>query len=380
MMKKRLFTPGPTPVPDHVMLTMAEPMIHHRHPEFIALFQRVNDNLKYLFQTSQDVFTLTSSGTGAMEAAVCNLLSAGDTAVYVNAGKFGERWGELCRAYGVRAVEILVQWGHSVNVSDVARVLRQHVGCKAVFLTHSETSTGVVQDMQNIARVVRDNSDALVVVDGITSVGALELRMDAWGLDVVMTGSQKGLMIPPGLAFIAFSERAWKRVENSTLPRYYFDLRIAKKAMQNAETPWTPAVSLFVGLDTALQMIRQEGIETVWKRHAVIAEAVRAGCKALGLRLLAACPSNALTAVYFPEGIDAKHFSSTLKQKYAVTVAGGQGPLKGKIFRISHLGYYDVLDAVSIISALEMTLKDCGWKFEHGAGVRAVQSVLASTV
>lgn len=379
-MKKRLFTPGPTPVPEHVMLTMAEPMIHHRHPEFITLFQRVNDNLKYLFQTSQDVFTLTSSGTGAMEAAVCNLLSAGDSAVYVNAGKFGERWGELCRAYGVRAEEIVVEWGQSVNASDVARVLKQHTGCTAVFVTHSETSTGVLQDVRSVAKVVRDNSDALVVVDGITSIGALELRMDAWGLDVVMTGSQKGLMIPPGLAFIAFSERAWKRVERATLPRYYFDLRNAKNALRNSETPWTPAVSLVVGLDTALQMIRQEGIEAVWNRHATMAEAVRAGCKTIGLRLLAACPSNALTAVYFPDGIDAQQFSSILKQKYAITVAGGQGPLKGKIFRISHLGYYDVLDAISVISALEMTLKDCGWEFEHGAGVRAAQSILASTV
>lgn len=380
MMKKRLFTPGPTPVPEHIMLTMAEPMIHHRHPEFIALFQRVNDNLKYLFQTTQDVFTLTSSGTGAMEAAVCNLLSAGDAIIYVNAGKFGERWGELCRAYGVKANEIVVEWGQSVNPANITQALKQHPHCKAVLVTHSETSTGAAQDVQAIARTVRDNSDALVVVDGITSVGALELRMDAWGLDVVMTGSQKGLMIPPGLAFVAFSERAWKRVESATLPRYYFDLRAARKALQTSETPWTPAISLLVGLDSALQMIREEGIEAIWKRHAVLAESIRAGCKALGFRLLAACPSNALTAVYFPEGIDAKQFSTILKQKYAITVAGGQGSLKGKIFRISHLGYYDVLDAVTVVSALEMTLKDCRWKFDHGAGVRAVQSVLDASV
>jgi aspartate aminotransferase-like enzyme len=380
MIKKRLFTPGPTPVPEHVMLDMAQPMIHHRHPEFIELFQRVNDNLKYLFQTSQDVFSLASSGTGAMEAAVCNLLSPGDSVLYVNAGKFGERWGEICRAYGVHAEEIKIEWGKSVTPSDISRALKSHSDCTAVFLTHSETSTGVVHNIQEIAKIVRDNSNALVVVDGITSVGAIELRMDEWGLDAVMTGSQKGLMIPPGLAFIAFSERAWRFIERSTLPKYYFDMKFARKALQNSETPWTPAVSLLVGLNSALRMLRQEGIESIWRRHAAIAEAVRTGCKALGLRLLAVCPSNALTAVYFPDGIDAKKFSNTLKQKYGITAAGGQGSLKGKIFRISHLGYYDMLDAVTVISALEMTLKDCGWQFETGVGVHAAQSVIAATV
>lgn len=374
MFKKRLFTPGPTPVPEHIMLAMAQPIIHHRHPEFIELFRRVNTNLKYLFQTENDVFSLTSSGTGAMEAAVCNLLSREDKALFINAGKFGERWGELCRAYGVDTVEIKVEWGDSVNPAEIANRLKAVPKIKAVFLTHSETSTGALHDIKEIAKIVKEYSNAVTVVDGITSVGALELRMDEWGLDVVMTGSQKGLMIPPGLAFIALGERAWKTVEQSNLPKYYFDLQRAKKTLEHDETPWTPAVSLLIGLDNALQRIREETIESVWKRHSIMGDAIRAGCKALGLRPLATFPSNALTAVWIPEGIDSKKFSNTLKQTYSISVAGGQGHLKGKIFRISHLGYYDTLDAITMVSALEMALKDCGWKFETGAGVRAAQS------
>jgi aspartate aminotransferase-like enzyme len=373
MFKKRLFTPGPTPVPEHVMLAMAQPMIHHRHPEFGALFRRVNENLQYLFQTNQSVITLTSSGTGAMEAAVVNLLSAGDVALFVNAGKFGERWGELCRAYGIQAEEIPVPWGESVDPQTVGERLKKNRAVKAVFITHSETSTGAVQDVRTVARVVREHSEALVVVDGITSVGAVELRMDDWGLDVVMSGSQKALMIPPGLAFIAMGDRAWQQVGKSRSPRYYFDLGRARKTLEKNETPWTPAVSLFVGLDVALEMIRSEGLDQVWKRHAILADAVRSACIALGLRLLAKIPSNALTAVFIPESIDAKKFSSSLKQTYGITVAGGQGNLKGKIFRISHLGYYDMLDAIAVVSAIEMALRDSGWEFEMGAGVRAAQ-------
>lgn len=373
MFKKRLFTPGPTPVPEQIMLAMAHPVIHHRHPEFGEIYRRVNDNLRYLFQTKQDVFTLTSSGTGAMEAAIANLLSRGDKALFVNAGKFGERWGELCQAFGVQAEEVKVDWGEIVDPRSLEERLRSISNIKAVFVTHSETSTGVLHDIREIARVVHEYSDAVIVVDGITSIGAIELRMDEWDLDVVLTGSQKGLMIPPGLSFIALSERAWKHVETSTLPKYYFSLQRAKKALLQNETPWTPAVTLLIGLDTALQMIRQEGIESVWRQHTVLGEAIRTGCEALGLRLFAKCPSNAVTAVWIPQEIDPIRLSKTLKQTYGITVAGGQGSLKGKIFRIAHLGYYDLLDAVVVISALEMALHDCGWKFESGAGVRAVQ-------
>ena len=377
MYKKRLFTPGPTPVPEQVMLAMAQPMIHHRHPEFIEMFDRVNENLKYLFQTQQQVYTLTSSGTGAMETAVCNLLSANDVALFVNAGKFGERWGEICKAYGVQTEEVTVPYGKAVDPDEIVKRLKARPEIKVVFLTHSETSTGAAHDIKTIAQKVRAVSNALVIVDGITSVGSLEIRMDEWGLDGVLTGSQKGLMIPPGLAFITVSERAWKLIDESKLPKFYFSLKKAKKAITGEGTPWTPAVSLIIGVDVALQMIRQEGIENVWARHQRLADAVREGCKAIGLTLFASSPSNALTSVNLPEGIDDKQFTKIVKGKYGLTLAGGQGEMKGKIFRVSHLGYYDDFDVLSVISGLELTFAECGLKFEIGTGVKTALSLLS---
>ena len=378
-MKSRLFTPGPTPVPESIMLTMARPIIHHRHPEFTEILARVSKNLQYLFQTESDVLTLTSSGTGAMEAAVCNLHSPGERALFVNGGKFGERWGELLRTYGIDPVEMKVEWGDSVDPALIAIALKDHPGIKAVYLTHSETSTGVATDIKAIAEIVRKSSDAVIVVDGITAVGAMELRMDDWGLDVVVTGSQKGLMIPPGLAFIAVGQRAWKVMSQSKAPRYYFDLLHAQKSIQSNDTPWTPAISLVIGVDEALEMIRKQGIEEVWARHLLLSRAIRAGAAAIGLRILAKNPSVALTALWIPESVDAKKFNKILKNTYGITVAGGQGHLSGKIFRISHLGYYDELDMVAMISALEMTLAECGLPFELGSGVRAVQRVLGES-
>jgi aspartate aminotransferase-like enzyme len=337
---------------------MARPIIHHRNPEFADIFSRVNENLKYLFQTEQDVYTLTSSGTGAMESAVCNLLSSGDKVIFVNGGKFGERWGKICAAFGVNAVEIKVEWGRAVEPGQVRDALRGNPDAKAVFVTHSETSTGVFTDVKEIAQVVKENSDAIIVVDGISSVGAHEMYMDRWGLDVVITGSQKGLMIPPGLSFIALSDRAWRFVERSNLPKFYFSLKRARESLESGDTPWTPAVALIVALDIALEMIRREGLENVWRRHERLARAVRAGCRAIGLKLFGHPPSNAVTAVCFPEGIDVKEFSRILKYRYGITIAGGQEHLRGKIFRISHLGYYDELDIVGVISAIEMALLD----------------------
>ncbi len=377
MIKKRLYTPGPTPVPEQIMLTMAEPMIHHRHPEFQEILTSVNDNLKYLFQTNQGVMTLTSSGTGAMEASVANVLSKGDTAIYVNGGKFGERWGEILNAYGLHAVEIKMEWGTPVTADQVVEVLKNNPDTKAVYLTHSETSTGTATDIETIAQAVHKyNNDIAVIVDGITSVGAMKSKMDEWDLDIVVTGSQKGLMIPPGLAHIAVSERAWKLIESSDLPNYYFDLKAAKKALDKNDTPWTPAVTLFIGLEKALTMLREEGIENVWARHQKLADAIREGCKALGLKLLSNSPSNALTAVYVPENVEFKRFNSVIKQKYGITVAGGQGHLKGKIFRISHLGYYDELDMMTMMAALERTLVEVGADITVGAGLAAAQKVL----
>lgn len=377
MIKKRLYTPGPTPVPEQIMLTMAEPMIHHRHPEFQEILASVNENLKYLFQTDNGVMTLTSSGTGAMEASVAEILSRGDTAVYVNGGKFGERWGEILNAYGCNAVELATEWGTPVSTDTVIESLKNNPDTKAVYLTHSETSTGTATDIKAIADAIhKHNNDIVVVIDGITSVGAMEIKMDEWDLDIVVTGSQKGLMIPPGLSHITLSERAWKLAEKSDLPSYYFDLKAAKKALDKNDTPWTPAVTLFIGLEKALNMLREEGIENVWARHQKLADSIREGCKALGLKLLSSSPSNALTAVYVPEGIEFKKFNSILKQKYGITVAGGQGHLKGKIFRISHLGYYDELDMMTMMAALERTLVEVGAKIQVGNGLLAAQEVL----
>ncbi|MDE3058952.1 MAG: alanine--glyoxylate aminotransferase family protein [Bacteroidota bacterium] len=375
-MKKRLFTPGPTPVPEHVMLTMAEPIIHHRNPEFNEILTRVNRNLKYLFQTEQPVLTLTCSGTGGVEATFVSLLSPGDTIIAVNGGKFGERWVKMPRALGLKSVEIKLEWGKAPTADQILSALKKNPETKAVYLTHSETSTGTATDVKALARAIRENSDALVCVDGITAVGAHELRFDEWGLDACVTGSQKGLMIPPGLAFVALSRRAIETMEHSTLPKFYFDLRKALKSYEKNDTPFTPAVSLVIGVDAALEMIRTEGIENIWKRHERLAMAIRAGLSALGLKLFSNSPSYAVTPVWVPEGVEWKTFNKILKTKYGITIAGGQDDYAGKIFRISHLGYYDEMDMVTMMTALEMTLRESGYAFDAGVGVQAVVKYL----
>ncbi len=376
-MKKRLFTPGPTPIPESVMLAMAEPIIHHRNPEFVEVLTSVNENLKYLFQTKNPVLTLTSSGTGAMEATVVNLLSAGDKAIFVSHGKFGERWGEIMKAYGVEPVEIKLEWGTAPTVEVVLDTLKKNPTVKAVFMTHSETSTGVFTDIKTIAAAVHEKYDIAVVVDGITSVGAHEMRFDDWGLDVIVTGSQKGLMIPPGLAFAAVSDRAKKMIETSNLPKYYFSFKKALKSHANNDTPFTPAITLIIGLEKALRMVREETVEHIWHHHKVLSEAVRNGCKALGLELFGSPASHAVTAVNVPQGVEYSKFNKLLKMKYGITTAGGQEHLKGKIFRVSHLGYYDEVDIVGVVAALEWTLHDLNFKFAPGSGVTAVQKTFA---
>ena len=373
MFKKRLFTPGPTPVPEDIMTRMAEPIIHHRSPEFNEIFTRVNENLRYLFQTGQPVLTLTCSGTGGVEATFVSLFSPGDVVVAVNGGKFGERWVEMPRVFGLKPVELKVEWGKAPSAEQMRSVLAANRGARAVYLTHSETSTGTATDVKLLAGVIRDNSDALVCVDGITAIGAHEFRFDEWGIDVCVTGSQKGLMIPPGLAFVALSARAIAMMKDSTLPKYYFDLRKALAAFEKNDTPWTPAASLIIGVDAALQRIRREGIENIWRRHERMACGIREGIRALGLRLFSDQPSFAVTPVWVPAGIDWKSFNKILKQKYGVTVAGGQGEYTGKIFRISHLGYYDELDMVTVLAAVERSLAECGHRCEPGAGVQAAQ-------
>jgi len=361
------------------MLKMAEPIIHHRHPEFGEVVKRVNDNLKYLFQTGQPVLTLASSGTGGMESTFVSLFSPGDTVIAVNGGKFGERWVKMPATFGLNAVEIKVEWGKAPTTEQVLTSLRENPQAKAVYLTHSETSTGTAADIEGLARVIRANSNALVCVDGITAIGAHEFRFDEWGIDVCVTGSQKGMMIPPGLAFVAVSKRAIEAMESSTLPKFYFDLRKALKAYANNDTPWTPAISLIIGADAALQMIRAEGVENIWRRHERLATALHEGIRAIGLKLFSESPSFAVTPVWLPAGIEWKPFNRTLKEKYGITIAGGQEEYAGKIFRISHLGYYDELDMITILSALEMTLFDFGFQFELGSGIHAAQASFLTT-
>lgn len=376
-MKRRLFTPGPTPVPERVLLKMAEPIIHHRKPEYRAIASRVNANLGVLFGTTRPVLTLTCSGTGAVEASFVNLFSPGDKVIAINGGKFGERWVKLPRAFGLVAVDAAVEWGRTMTGEGLRSVLSAHPDARAVYITQSETSTGTFFDVRALAKVVRDHSDALVCVDAISAMGAHELRFDEWGVDVCVTGSQKGLMIPPGLAFIALSARAEDAMGRSTLPKFYFDLRRALSSRATDDTPWTPAVSLVVGLDLALQSIIGEGLVAVWSRHLRLSAALRAGVRAMGLELASESPSAAVTAVKLPAGVDWKEFNRTLDERYGVVAAGGQGSWKGKIFRISHLGYYDELDMVTVAAALERTLIDCGVRLDPGAGVTAVQRSLA---
>jgi aspartate aminotransferase-like enzyme len=309
-----------------------------------------------------------------MEAAVSSLFKQGDKVITVNAGKFGERWGSLVRIFTGNCVEEKVAWGSALQPERLAELLKEHPDAKGVCLTHSETSTGTAADVKTLSALIREQSDALVLVDGITAVGAHEFQFDDWGVDICITGSQKGLMMPPGLALIAVSERAQDIINaQKGIPQFYLSLKKALKAHADDDTPFTPAVSLVIGLDEALQMVRAEGIENIWKRHESLANACRQGCNALGMKLFSNSPSFAVTPVWLPEGVAWSAFNKALKNSNGITVAAGQDEFKGKIFRISHLGYYDELDMLTVIGGLERALKEINFDFEIGAGVSAVQ-------
>lgn len=380
MKKTTLLAPGPTPVPPNTLLAMAQPIIHHREPEFKPIFEACRKGLQYLFQTRRDVVILAASGTGAMEAAVTNFLRKGDKALYVNGGKFGERWGKILKAYGCKGVEVSVEWGQAVDPEAVRRALDADPEIRAVYVQASETSTAVAHPVRELAAITKDRPGVLLAVDGITAVGVFDLPMDAAGIDILVTGSQKALMLPPGLAFIAWSEKAEGFLGTSDLPRFYFDLVAERKKQQENQTAWTPAVSLVVGLADVLRQIQEEKLEGVFGRTARLAEATRAAARALGLDLYApASPSDACTAVKMPPGVDGQALKKALRDRFGITVAGGQDQAKGKIIRIAHLGYADTFDVVTAVAALEMALVGLGHPVELGAGVKAALQVLGGS-
>ncbi|MCK4852543.1 MAG: alanine--glyoxylate aminotransferase family protein [Candidatus Omnitrophica bacterium] len=376
MAKYRLMSPGPTPVPEKVLLRMADTMIHHRTPRFRAVLKGVHEKLKKIFQTENPVFVFTSSGTGAMEASVTGILSKSDKALVIRGGKFGERFGEICDAYGIETVDHEVAWGEPADLSAIEKLLADNPGIKAVYSTLCETSTGVANDIQGIARLV-SATDAVLVVDAISGLCADDMRTDEWGIDVVAGGSQKGVMLPPGLAFLSLSRKARELAETSDLPGYYFDLKAALKSYGKDDTPWTPAVSLIMGLDSVLDMILEEGMDKVLARHARLADATRAAVKALGLELFSKRPSNAVTSVKVPGNVDGLALVKKMRDEQGVVIAGGQGGLKGRMFRIAHLGYMDEYDTIVAIAALEIVLKQLGSGLEFGTGVAKAEELLS---
>jgi aspartate aminotransferase-like enzyme len=372
--KQRLFTPGPTPLQPAVQEALARPILHHRTDEFRGVFKDCTAGLKAFLKTTDDVLILASSGTGAMEAAVANLLSPGDAMVALVAGNFGERWASIGKAYGMDVRVLEAQWGEAVPPAAVAAALDKDPKVRAVFVQLSESSTGAAHDIEGLAQVTRGR-DVLLVVDAISGAGAMKLETSAWGVDVVVVGSQKALALPPGLAFVAVNARAWERVEASKSPRFYFDLRRERKAQTGGESAFTPAISHVIALKAALDFVAaQGGVDALVANAGTLAAMTRAAAGALGLPLVAPRDhGDALTALYPPTGIDSGAIVKALKAEFASTVAGGQGLLKGKIFRIAHLGYYDATDILGVLGSLEIALNRLGHKFELGKGMAAAE-------
>jgi aspartate aminotransferase-like enzyme len=376
-MKPRLFTPGPTPVPEETLLELARPVTYHRSPEAKAILAEVSEDLKYVFQTSQPVYTLTCSGTGGMEAAVSNTLAAGEKAILCTAGRWGERWRGILKAFGANAVPVEVPYGKAVTPDMLQAALAANPDAKVVFATLSETSTGVGHDLEAYGKIVA-KTDALLAVDGISGLGAMECRMDAWKIDVLVTGSQKALMMPPGLAFVSASEKAWKKIDATPVRGFYLDLRRYKKSLAESDTPFTPGNTLIRAQRASLKRIRAEGIENLWARHSRIATACRAGVEAMGLKLFAERPNSALTVIKVPDGVEGSPTLKALEKKYGYKLADGQDTLKGHIWRLSHMGYTDAFEVLGALAALELVLLEGGFKLEPGAGVAAFQKAYAA--
>jgi len=376
MQKKYLLAPGPTPVPPEALLAMAMPIIHHRAPDFLPVLDSAKKGLQWLYQTKNDVLILCSTGTGGMVGSVNNFLNPGDEVVVVNGGKFGERWTKICQAYGMKVNELVVEWGRAVKPEQVEEALKKNPKIKAVFVQYTETSTGVNHDIKALAGIVK-KTDALFVVDAISALVAHDIRTDEWGIDVVIGGSQKGIMLPPGLAFVSVSDKAWKMADAAKTPKFYFNFKKERDNLAKNQTTWTSPVSLIIGLNAAVKMLQDEGLENVFKRHERLAKATRAAAAALNLALFPKeNPSLSLTAIEAPAGVDGQAIYKDLRVKYGITGAGGQDKLKGKIFRIAHLGYADTFDVITAVAGIEMVLKGLGHPVKLGSGVAAAQEIL----
>lgn len=375
MKKQFLVAPGPTPVPEQARLAMAQSLLHHRGPEFKEIFAEVRELLKWAHQTENEVLSLTCSGTGAFEAAIVNFTRKRDTLISIGGGKFGERWGEVGRAYGMKVVDVEVPWGKQVDLTRLQDALDTNPDAGMVTVSISETSTGVLHPLREICDLVQRHGNALLAVDGITAVGVHEMPMDELGIDVLVSGSQKAFSIPPGLGFVAASPRAWERNRLCDHPRYYFDLERERKNQLKDQTAYTPAISLIVGLRVVLRMMKEEGLPAIFARHALLAEATREGVKALGLKIFPEVPANSVTTVTIPDAIPAPKLVASMRSD-GITIAGGQDRLKDTTLRIGHLGYFDPTDITVALASLERALYAHGHTFEFGASIKAMQHVL----
>jgi serine---pyruvate transaminase len=378
MLKRFLITPGPTPVPPEVLSALGEPVIHHRAPRFTEILTEVVAGMKYVYQSENDIMVFAASGTGGMESAVVNVVNPGEKVIVASVGNFGERWKKLTALYGAEVVALDYEWGTKADPADIKKALADNPDAKAVYCQFSETSTGVVNDIKTIGEIVAA-TPAILVVDAISGLGATDLKTDAWHVDICVAGSQKALMVPPGLAYAAVSDKAWAVIHQCRTPRFYFDYVAMRKKMTGAaaQTPYTPAVSLMVGQNAAIKLIREEGLENVFMRHRVLGKACKAGVKALGLELFGPDDpeANSVTAVKVPEGVDGGKIGKIARDKYGVWLAGGQAQLKGKIFRFGHCGYFGHSDITVGLATVEMVLGELGYKVPFGASVAAAEQV-----
>lgn len=376
IVKNRVLTPGPTPILPQAQFAQACAVMHHRTPEFETMFRKAQEGFKALYRTKNDVLMFAASGSGAMEASVANSLDAGDKAIFVNGGKFGERWAEIGRAYGVDVIEITLEWGESIDVNRLADVVKQHQGAvRAVFIQGCETSTGALNDIANVSKLVHAQDDCLLIVDGITYIGAQDVSVDELGIDLCVCGSQKSLSMPPGLATVSISPRAWTRAEKVKLPRYYFNFLNEREPQSSATTFCTPAISLVAAAQASLEWIASldDGVRSLARNAQVLSACTRAAAEALGLKVFPKHPANAVTPILMPQGVSSKVVIGALKKRFGAVIADGQDAYKGKLFRLAHLGYVDYVDTVGVIAAIEQVLYGHGSLKEFGAGVTAAQ-------